>query len=81
MWVYDVQVKIKRKPRMWCGNDSQNMRHITDECSNRRFELGINGIIHQWLCYKGSHWVNNDFGYWHLNVFTYSIKFLGGQNV
>ncbi|KAF0769781.1 Uncharacterized protein FWK35_00009176 [Aphis craccivora] len=36
--------KLKDSQECDCGNDSENMRHITDECPNRRFELGINGI-------------------------------------
>lgn len=36
--------KLKVSPECDCGNDSQGMRHITDECPNRRFESGINGI-------------------------------------
>ncbi|VVC35883.1 Hypothetical protein CINCED_3A017704 [Cinara cedri] len=36
--------KLKDIPECDCGNYSQTMRHITDECANRRFPSGINGL-------------------------------------
>jgi len=45
VWIYDVQVEIQKdSPEYDYGNDSQTMRHITHEISNRRFDSGINGI-------------------------------------
>lgn len=59
--MYRCNCKLKDKPNFDCGNDSQTMRHITDEWPNRRFVLDIN-VINE-VAKKAIEWIKTPYLY------------------